>query len=204
MAAIVVLSGSPSATSRTAALTEHLAERLELEGHRTALVRVRDLPADALIGADAGHPEIAEVITKIHEADGLVVASPIYKAAYAGVLKAFLDLLPHLAFAGKVVLPLLTRAGQVHSLALDYALRPPHRAAPRPSTACSPGAAPRIPARQAARPAPRPAGGVPTPRDAADPRSTRKPRSSPASGRGQGIPSRGPRPPSRSPCSAGR
>ena len=105
-------------------MTEHLAERRELEGHRTALVRVRDLPADALIGADAGHPEIAEVITKIHEADGLVVASPIYKAAYTGVLKAFLDLLPHLAFAGKVVLPLLTGAGQVHSLALDYALRP--------------------------------------------------------------------------------
>jgi FMN reductase len=40
------------------------------------------------------------------------------------VLKSLLDLLPHMAFAGKVVLPLLTGAGQVHSLALDYALRP--------------------------------------------------------------------------------
>jgi FMN reductase len=124
MAAIVVLSGSPSATSRTAALTEHLAERLHQTGHQTTLVRIRELPADALIGADASNPEIATVIEAIRAADGLVVASPIYKAAYTGVLKSFLDLLPHMAFAGKVVLPLLTGAGQVHSLALDYALRP--------------------------------------------------------------------------------
>ena len=124
MAAIVVLSGSPSTTSRTAELSERLARRLEEWGHHTTLVRVRELPAEALIGADASHPEIAEVITKIEQADGLVVASPIYKAAYTGVLKSLLDLLPHMAFAGKVVLPLLTGAGQVHSLALDYALRP--------------------------------------------------------------------------------
>jgi FMN reductase len=124
MATIVVLSGSPSATSRTAALTERLATTLEERGHSTTLVRVRDLPADALIGADATNPEIADVIRAIQAADGLVVASPIYKAAYTGVLKSLLDLLPHMAFAGKVVLPLLTGAGLVHSLALDYALRP--------------------------------------------------------------------------------
>jgi FMN reductase len=124
MATIVVLSGSPSATSRTAALTEHLAERLHELGHRASLVRIRDLPAEALISADAGDPEIARVVANVQHADGIVVASPIYKAAYTGVLKAFLDLLPHMAFAGKVVLPLLTGAGQVHSLALDYALRP--------------------------------------------------------------------------------
>jgi FMN reductase len=124
MATIVVLSGSPSASSRTAALTEHLAGRLEQLGHQTMLVRVRDLPAQALIGADATDPEIAKVVQAIQAADGLLVASPIYKAAYTGVLKSLLDLLPHMAFAGKVVLPLLTGAGQVHSLALDYALRP--------------------------------------------------------------------------------
>jgi FMN reductase len=124
MATIVVLSGSPSPASRTAALTEHLAERLRGLGHQATLVRVRDLPAQALISADAADPEIAGVVKEIQAADGLLVASPIYKAAYTGVLKSLLDLLPHMAFAGKVVLPLLTGAGQVHSLALDYALRP--------------------------------------------------------------------------------
>ena len=124
MATIVVLSGSPSATSRTAALAEELAGRLRELGHLTTLVRIRDLPAEALIGADPANPEIAKVVKEIQGADGLLVASPIYKAAYTGVLKSLLDLLPHMAFAGKVVLPLLTGAGQVHSLALDYALRP--------------------------------------------------------------------------------
>jgi FMN reductase len=124
MASIVVLSGSPSTTSRTAALTEHLAERLRRRGHEVRVVRIRDLPAEALIGADPSEPAIADVVAAIKAADGLVVGSPVYKAAYTGVLKSLLDLLPHMAFAGKAVLPLLTGAGQVHSLALDYALRP--------------------------------------------------------------------------------
>lgn len=124
MASIVVLSGSPSTASRTAALTDYLAERLRQRGHEVRVVRIRDLPADALIGADPSEPAIADVVAAIKAADGLLVASPVYKAAYTGVLKTLLDLLPHMAFAGKAVLPLLTGSGQVHSLALDYALRP--------------------------------------------------------------------------------
>ncbi len=124
MASIVVLSGSPSSTSRTAELTEHLAERLRERGHSVRVVRVRELPAEALIGADSTDPVIAEVVAAIKDADGLLVASPIYKAAYTGVLKTLLDLLPHMVLAGKTVQPLLTGAGQVHALALDYALRP--------------------------------------------------------------------------------
>ncbi len=125
MASIVVLSGSPSSTSRTAALTEHLAERLREREHTVRVVRIRDdLPAEALIGADATDPAIAEVVGAIKNTDGLLVASPIYKAAYTGVLKTLLDLLPHMVLAGKIVQPLLTGAGQVHALALDYALRP--------------------------------------------------------------------------------
>lgn len=52
------------------------------------------------------------------------MAIPIYKAAYSGLLKTFLDLLPQHAFAGKPVLPLATGGSPAHVLALDYALRP--------------------------------------------------------------------------------
>ena len=45
------------------------------------------------------------------------MATPIYKASYSGVLKAFLDLLPQFAFGGKVVLPLLTGGTAAHVLA---------------------------------------------------------------------------------------
>ena len=124
MAAIVVLAGSPSANSRTVALTEHIAARLRGHGHQVRTVRVRDLPAEALLTADARNPRIAEVVDAIAAADGIVVASPVYKAAYSGVLKTLLDLLPQFALTDKVVLPVVTGGSPAHVLALDYALRP--------------------------------------------------------------------------------
>jgi FMN reductase len=124
MPSIVVLAGSPSATSRTLALCGHLGERLHTQAHEVSVVSVRDLPADALIAADAGHPALAGVLAALSGADGIVVASPVYKAAYSGVLKTLLDLLPQWAFAGKVVLPVLTGGVAAHALAVDYALRP--------------------------------------------------------------------------------
>ena len=57
-------------------------------------------------------------------ADLVVVATPIYKAAYSGVLKAFLDLLPQDGLQGKQVLVLGTGGSIAHLLALDYALKP--------------------------------------------------------------------------------
>ncbi|PPK63932.1 NADPH-dependent FMN reductase [Actinokineospora auranticolor] len=124
MSSIVVLSGSPSAKSRTAALAEHLADRLRRHGHSVRLVRVRDLPPQALLHADVADPAIVDVVTAIESADGVVVASPVYKAAYSGLLKTLLDLLPQFALAGKTVLPVLTGGSPAHVLALDYALRP--------------------------------------------------------------------------------
>jgi FMN reductase len=124
MSSILVLSGSPSATSRTAALTDHLADRLRGHGHVVRTVRVRDLPPAALLSADTDDPSIADVVDALASADGLVVASPVYKAAYSGLLKTLLDLLPQFALAGKVVLPVLTGGSPAHVLAIDYALRP--------------------------------------------------------------------------------
>jgi FMN reductase len=51
MASVIALTGSPSARSRTAALSEHIALRLQSAGHNVGTVRVRDLPAEALLAA---------------------------------------------------------------------------------------------------------------------------------------------------------
>ena len=48
----------------------------------------------------------------------------MYQAAYSGLLKVFLDLLPQFAFRGKAVLPIVTGGSPAHVLAVDYALRP--------------------------------------------------------------------------------
>ncbi|MEU7962768.1 NADPH-dependent FMN reductase [Streptomyces sp. NPDC049097] len=124
MATILSVSGSPSATSRTARLLRHLDDRLRQQGHDVIALDVRSLPADALLSADFRHPAIAEAAALFDRADGVVIGTPVYKAAYAGLLKSLLDLLPQYALTGKTVLPLATGGSTAHVLAIDYALRP--------------------------------------------------------------------------------
>lgn len=124
MARIVTISSSPARSSRTDVLVEHVSSGLTRRGHRVVPVVVRDLPATALLHADLTDPEIAAATRAVAEADAVVVTSPVYKAAYGGLLKTFLDLLPQDALAGKHVLPLVTGGSPAHVLVLDYALRP--------------------------------------------------------------------------------
>ncbi|MFC4499468.1 MULTISPECIES: NADPH-dependent FMN reductase [Streptomyces] len=109
MAAILSVSGSPSPTSRTTRVTP---------------LDVRTLPAQALLGADFRHPAIVATTNLFARADGVVIGTPVYKAAYSGLLKSLLDLLPQYALSGKTVLPLATGGSKAHVLAVDYALRP--------------------------------------------------------------------------------
>ncbi|MFG3258980.1 NADPH-dependent FMN reductase [Streptomyces sp. NPDC048172] len=124
MALVLSVSGSPSATSRTARLLRHLDKRFASQGHEVVPLDVRTLPAEALLGADVRHPAIAEATELFARADGVVIGTPVYKAAYSGLLKSLLDLLPQYALTGKTVLPLATGGTTAHVLAIDYALRP--------------------------------------------------------------------------------
>src|SRR5215203_3116209 len=124
MATVLSVSGSPSRTSRTARLLRHLDARLVAQGHEVVPLDVRTLPAEALLGADFGHPAIARAAELFQRADGVVIGTPVYKAAYSGLLKSLLDLLPQYALSGKTVLPLATGGSTAHVLAIDYALRP--------------------------------------------------------------------------------
>ena len=121
---ILLLSGSPSTPSRSSRLLQLIGERLNARGQRTVSIHVRDLPAQALLHADFGDPELQAAQLLLKQADAVVIATPIYKAAYSGLLKTFLDILPQEGLAGKIVLPLAVGGGQSHMLALDYGLRP--------------------------------------------------------------------------------
>jgi FMN reductase len=121
---VLLIAGSPSERSRSAALLDAVAKRLQFRGVQVERLHIRDLSAQALILADFGHPTISHALGRVAKADVVVVATPVYKAAYSGVLKVFLDLLPQTALAGKTVLPLATGGSPNHMLALDYALRP--------------------------------------------------------------------------------
>lgn len=121
---ITSLSASPSEHSRSAWLTQFALSRLEGRADRHDAILVRALPAEALLTADVQHPAIAAAVQAVDEADLVVVGTPIYKAAYSGLLKVFLDLLPPDALRDKLVLPLATGGSPAHFLALDYALKP--------------------------------------------------------------------------------
>jgi FMN reductase len=121
---IVLLSGSPAAVSRSTQLLQHAQQRLADSGVRGTLLALRDLPAQPLLHGDAGHPVLQAALEQVQVADLVVVATPIYKAAYSGLLKAFLDLLPQDGLRGKTVLPLATGGSLAHLLAVDYALKP--------------------------------------------------------------------------------
>ncbi|WP_310647082.1 NADPH-dependent FMN reductase [Limnohabitans sp.] len=121
---VLLIAGSPSERSRTAALLNATGQRLAFRGAQVETLRVRDLPPQALLLADFGNPAVIRATAQVDAADIVVVATPVYKAAYSGVLKVFLDLLPQTALKGKTVLPLATGGSPHHMLALDYALRP--------------------------------------------------------------------------------
>lgn len=121
---ILLIGGSPSAHSRTGRWLESIGARLEQEGAHAESLRVRDLPSQALLHADFKHPEIVAALQQVERAEGIVIATPVYKAAYSGILKAFIDLWPQFGLRGKVVLPLASGGSPAHTLILDYALRP--------------------------------------------------------------------------------
>jgi FMN reductase len=124
MATILTVSASPSPSSKSAATRRLVDEQLSGLGHRVHSLDARDLPPEALLGADTAHPAIAAALDLFERADGVVVVTPVYKAAYSGLLKTLLDLLPQTGLARKVVLPLATGGTTAHVLAIDYALRP--------------------------------------------------------------------------------
>eukprot|EP01034_Spumella_vulgaris_P018413 gene18413-23521_t len=121
---VLLVAGSPSERSRSAALLDSVHQRLQLHGVYVERLQIRDLSPQALLLADTANRTIARAIDQVQRATAIVVATPVYKAAYSGVLKVFLDLLPQTALKSKWVLPLATGGSPHHMLALDYALRP--------------------------------------------------------------------------------
>lgn len=122
---VLLIAGSPSEQSRSSALLDSVSDRLaRRSGFVVERLNIRELPAQALLLAEWGHPAIAAAIAQVERARAIVVATPVYKAAYSGLLKVLLDLLPQTALKEKTVLPLATGGSPNHMLALDYALRP--------------------------------------------------------------------------------
>ncbi len=124
MTKIVAIAGSPSHPSRSYAVLEEAEKFLKSQGADLEILLVRDLPAEDLLHARFDSAAINVATAKVVEADAVIISTPVYKASYTGVLKAFLDLLPQKALVGKPILPIATGGTLAHLLAIDYALNP--------------------------------------------------------------------------------
>ncbi len=121
---VVTIAGSPASPSRCAAALATSRDLLERRGLHTAAINLRDLPPEGLLWARCDDPAIQRAAALVAQAHAIVVATPVYKASFSGLLKSFLDLLPGDALAGKGVLPIATAGSLAHCLVLEYALKP--------------------------------------------------------------------------------
>ena len=121
---VITLAGSPRYPSRSSALLEYARETLTAADIEVCHWHLQNFAPEDLLYARFDNPALQTLNEQLAGADGLIIATPVYKASFSGALKTLLDLLPERALEGKIVLPLATGGSQSHMLALDYALRP--------------------------------------------------------------------------------
>lgn len=114
-----VVVGNPRAGSRTLTAALHLAR--DLVGEPDLVVDLAELGGAVL---DLRDERVAGLIEQIASHDVVVFASPTYKAALTGLLKAFLDRFPGNGLRDVVAVPLMLGAGPGHALAVETSLRP--------------------------------------------------------------------------------
>lgn len=124
MAKVVIINGSPTPGSRLTAVMAYGEQILTRAGFEVEVIDVASLPAEDLIHTRFESESIVKANGLVAEADAVIVASPVYKASYTGVLKTFLDLIPQKGLAGKIVLPLFIGGSLAHLLSIDYSLKP--------------------------------------------------------------------------------
>lgn len=127
---VVTVVGNPKPASRTATAALSVAELLASElGAPFKVDALVDLVTFApALFQQAGESDdqiaLADAVDLATSASVLVLATPVYKGSYTGLLKSFLDVLPPHALAGSVVVPVTISASPAHRLLADLHLRP--------------------------------------------------------------------------------
>ncbi len=120
---VVVVSGNPRPGSRTLGAAEAAAHRIaaHLGIDDVATIDLATFAAEILAPE---HPAADAAKERLAGATVAVVATPVYKAAYTGLLKSFLDLYGNDGLAGVVAVPLVVSGNPGHALAGEVHLRP--------------------------------------------------------------------------------
>jgi NAD(P)H-dependent FMN reductase len=120
---IILVAGSPSPTSRSsfvAQLVAEVAARAGLTWRTFSLANFE--PSDLLYGrGDA--PAAKAFLDAVKGSAAIVLATPVYKATYAGGLKAIVDLIPPDALVGRPALGIATTKLQAHGTEVERAYK---------------------------------------------------------------------------------
>jgi FMN reductase len=123
MADLLTITASPSASSaldETLLVTSKAAERFGLSADAIA---IRDLNLSDLLRGNSDSPSLVTSRHLLEKARIVVVGTPVYRAAYTGLLRIFLDALPPGALRGKVAVPILTAGAPIHFARIEAGLR---------------------------------------------------------------------------------
>jgi FMN reductase len=129
---LVVVSAGTSDPSSTRLLADRTAERAAAlaarHGHEvtTGVIELREISADistALV-SQLVTPKLRQAVTALGEADGIIAAAPVYKAAPSGLFTSFFGVLDNDLLIAKPVVLAATAGTARHALVADEAMRP--------------------------------------------------------------------------------
>lgn len=120
MSRIVIINGANAASSRVSAVQQYIEQTMK----DVTSIEVFKLPAEDLLTANFNSEHIQSANQIVEKAESVVVITPVYKAAYSGILKTYLDLLPQKGLENKTILPIAVGGSLAHLLSLEYALKP--------------------------------------------------------------------------------
>jgi FMN reductase len=121
----VVLVANPKPQSRTLQIARLAADAVSRAAALPGGHQVVDLSGLARrLLLDEPSSAVEDALEQVRQADLLLVASPTYKGTYTGLLKVFLDRLPHRALSQAVGLPLMMMGVPEHAPAVDAYLKP--------------------------------------------------------------------------------
>jgi FMN reductase len=121
---VSVVAGNPRPASRTLTAALHVVRRLSGDDASEADLHVLDLATLGPALLDRQDATVARHVERVAAAELVVVASPTYKGSFTGLVKVFLDLLPHRGLEHSVAVPVMLGASPGHALAVETALRP--------------------------------------------------------------------------------
>jgi FMN reductase len=124
---LLMLVGAATPPGRLAAAVAFAAERVvaDIEDVAVDVMNLAETPIDVCDGRtlDAYGEATRQAVSRVSTADAVLIAAPVYRASYPGVLKNLLDITPVEALQNKPVGILAMGGSPHHYLAVDAQLR---------------------------------------------------------------------------------